>query len=254
MCKHVAAVLYGVGARLDSKPELLFRLRAVNENDLVADIGQALPMSKQGPAVGKVLEADDMAALFGLDMAGADDPAEAGAAALVAKATDKAVAAGKGAKAKGSSRGQVAVAAGKPDLSAARPVAPDVTLPKRQPRADERGTVAAAVGARNGKAAVPSGGKPEPVTRNAGSSRSRPAERKVGSAQPAGQMSRGPKGRGAVRQAASLTSGRPTAALPGKAVGIETLGRSPAQPVPIPVATSRKTRRYAASLTTAPPT
>jgi uncharacterized Zn finger protein len=75
MCKHVAAVLYGVGARLDAKPELLFRLRAVNENELVADIGQVLPMSKQGPAAGKVLEADDMAALFGLDMAGAEESA-----------------------------------------------------------------------------------------------------------------------------------------------------------------------------------
>jgi uncharacterized Zn finger protein len=68
MCKHVAATMYGVGARLDTKPELLFRLRAVNENDLVANIGNVLPLSKQGPAAGKVLEADDMAALFGLDM------------------------------------------------------------------------------------------------------------------------------------------------------------------------------------------
>ena len=76
MCKHVAAVLYGVGARLDAKPELLFRLRAVNENDLVADIGDALPMAKQGPAAGKVLEADDMAALFGLDMGEAAEPVE----------------------------------------------------------------------------------------------------------------------------------------------------------------------------------
>jgi uncharacterized Zn finger protein len=38
MCKHVAAVLYGVGARLDEQPQLLFRLRAVDENDLVAPI------------------------------------------------------------------------------------------------------------------------------------------------------------------------------------------------------------------------
>jgi uncharacterized Zn finger protein len=74
MCKHVAATLYGVGARLDAKPELLFRLRAVDENDLVADIGDALPMSKQGPAAGRVLEADDMAALFGLDMGGVAEP------------------------------------------------------------------------------------------------------------------------------------------------------------------------------------
>jgi uncharacterized Zn finger protein len=68
MCKHVAASLLGVGARLDVKPELLFRLRGVDENDLVADIGLALPMAKKGPAAGKVLESDDMAALFGLDM------------------------------------------------------------------------------------------------------------------------------------------------------------------------------------------
>jgi uncharacterized Zn finger protein len=75
LCKHVAAALYGVGSRLDAKPELLFRLRAVNENDLVATIGDVLPMSKQGPAAGKVLEADDMAALFGLDMGDVEDPA-----------------------------------------------------------------------------------------------------------------------------------------------------------------------------------
>jgi uncharacterized Zn finger protein len=76
MCKHVAAALYAVGARLDAKPELLFRLRAVDENDLVADIGNVLPMSKQGPGAGKVLEADDMAALFGLDMGDVAEPAE----------------------------------------------------------------------------------------------------------------------------------------------------------------------------------
>nr|WP_294550203.1 hypothetical protein [uncultured Rhodopila sp.] len=74
MCKHVAATLYGVGSRLDVKPELLFLLRSVSEKDLVADIGTALPMSKQGPAAGKVLETGDMAALFGLDMGGEDAP------------------------------------------------------------------------------------------------------------------------------------------------------------------------------------
>jgi uncharacterized Zn finger protein len=85
MCKHVAAVMYGVGARLDARPELLFRLRAVNENDLVANIGNVLPMSKQGPAAGKVLEADDMAALFGLDMGDVAEPAEVVAPAPVTK-------------------------------------------------------------------------------------------------------------------------------------------------------------------------
>jgi uncharacterized Zn finger protein len=69
MCKHVAAVLYGVGARFDQQPELLFRLRAVDETELIAHIDQALPMSKTGPIAGKVLDTDDLSAMFGLDMA-----------------------------------------------------------------------------------------------------------------------------------------------------------------------------------------
>ena len=69
MCKHVAAVLYGIGARLDQQPELLFRLRAVDEKDLLVGIDNSLPMTKAGPAAGKVLEADDLSAMFGLDMA-----------------------------------------------------------------------------------------------------------------------------------------------------------------------------------------
>jgi uncharacterized Zn finger protein len=71
MCKHVAAVLYGVGARLDHQPELLFRLRAVDEKDLVTGLDQALPAKKR-PTRGKVLEADDLSAMFGLDMAEAE--------------------------------------------------------------------------------------------------------------------------------------------------------------------------------------
>jgi uncharacterized Zn finger protein len=69
MCKHVAAVLYGVGARLDHKPELLFRLRAVNETELVADIDVALPISRRGTGSDKILEGGDLSALFGLEMA-----------------------------------------------------------------------------------------------------------------------------------------------------------------------------------------
>jgi len=36
MCKHVAAVLYGIGARLDQQPELLFVLRGVDHNELIS--------------------------------------------------------------------------------------------------------------------------------------------------------------------------------------------------------------------------
>jgi uncharacterized Zn finger protein len=89
MCKHVAAVLYGVGARLDKQPELLFRLRAVNENELVAQIDQALPMSKSGPAAGKVLDADDLSSMFGLDMAGADTPPDVAGNAKSPRASRK---------------------------------------------------------------------------------------------------------------------------------------------------------------------
>ncbi len=68
MCKHVAAVLYGVGARLDYAPELLFRLRAVEAADLVAGIDSAPTLASTGPAAAKVLQTDDVSALFGLDM------------------------------------------------------------------------------------------------------------------------------------------------------------------------------------------
>ncbi len=74
MCKHIAAVLYGVGSRLDKEPELLFRLRAVDEKDLIAGVDKALPLSKKAPAAKKVLRADDVSALFGLDMAGEAPP------------------------------------------------------------------------------------------------------------------------------------------------------------------------------------
>jgi len=69
MCKHVAAVLYGIGARLDHQPELLFRLHSVDEKDLIAGAGKALPQAKRSPAASKVLGGEDLAAMFGLDMA-----------------------------------------------------------------------------------------------------------------------------------------------------------------------------------------
>lgn len=68
MCKHVAAVLYGIGARLDERPELLFRLRKVDEKDLVARAGEGLALSAKGPADEKVLADGDLSELFGLDI------------------------------------------------------------------------------------------------------------------------------------------------------------------------------------------
>jgi uncharacterized Zn finger protein len=69
MCKHVAAVLYGIGARLDHQPELLFTLRQVEQQDLIADAGAELPAKARRPASTKVLAIDDLSEMFGIDIA-----------------------------------------------------------------------------------------------------------------------------------------------------------------------------------------
>ena len=69
MCKHVAAVLYGIGARLDEQPQLLFVLRDVDENELLASAGQDIALTLAAPNAAKVLDESDVAALFGLEMA-----------------------------------------------------------------------------------------------------------------------------------------------------------------------------------------
>ena len=69
MCKHVAAVLYAIGARLDQQPDLIFRLHNVDEKELIAGAGTALPQAKKAPAASKVLGGEDLSVLFGLDMA-----------------------------------------------------------------------------------------------------------------------------------------------------------------------------------------
>jgi uncharacterized Zn finger protein len=75
MCKHVAAVLYGVGARLDEQPELLFRLRRVEGAELLAGAAADMPFAAGTPTAGRVLRDDDVAALFGIDMAMPPEPA-----------------------------------------------------------------------------------------------------------------------------------------------------------------------------------
>jgi uncharacterized Zn finger protein len=69
MCKHVAAALYGVGARLDAEPRLLFVLRGVDEGELIARAGQDVALNRAAPSAAKVLDDGDVAALFGLEMA-----------------------------------------------------------------------------------------------------------------------------------------------------------------------------------------
>jgi uncharacterized Zn finger protein len=81
MCKHVAGALYGIGARLDTEPRLLFELRGVDESELVAGADQVGGRLKSAPRGAKVLADDDVAALFGLEMTETVDSASAGPAA-----------------------------------------------------------------------------------------------------------------------------------------------------------------------------
>lgn len=69
MCKHIAAVLYGIGARLDQQPELLFRLHKLNENELISRAAADLPLPRRRAVPGNVLRSNDLSELFGLDFA-----------------------------------------------------------------------------------------------------------------------------------------------------------------------------------------
>ena len=78
MCKHVAAVMYGVGARLDDKPELLFLLRKVDHLELIAGAVDSAPVVDAGKSRGKkTIAAGDLADVFGIEMAEAETPTEA---------------------------------------------------------------------------------------------------------------------------------------------------------------------------------
>ncbi|MBK8870787.1 MAG: SWIM zinc finger family protein [Elusimicrobia bacterium] len=67
MCKHVAATLYGVGARLDHKPELLFQLRKVDHQELIMDAGSATTLT-QGQTSDSSLATADLTTVFGIDI------------------------------------------------------------------------------------------------------------------------------------------------------------------------------------------
>jgi uncharacterized Zn finger protein len=85
MCKHVAAVLYGIGARLDHQPELLFVLRKVDQQDLIVKAGSDLSKTQEKPVGAKVLTSDDLSGIFGIEMAPATPPKRAAASAITAR-------------------------------------------------------------------------------------------------------------------------------------------------------------------------
>ena len=75
MCKHVAATLYGIGARLDNEPDLFFKLRKVKMKDLITQAVQGKTrklLQKAKKKTGRVIAEADVADVFGIDM---EDPA-----------------------------------------------------------------------------------------------------------------------------------------------------------------------------------
>ncbi|MEX0775711.1 MAG: SWIM zinc finger family protein [Phycisphaeraceae bacterium] len=65
MCKHVAAVLYGVGSRLDNRPDLLFTLRGVDPQELIAT-ELALPSARH--AAVQTLADDQLSEIFDIEL------------------------------------------------------------------------------------------------------------------------------------------------------------------------------------------
>ncbi len=70
MCKHVAAVLYGVGVLLDTKPELLFTLRGVDQAELLSS-ASSTTITDLSAGAGD-LAGTDLSALFGIDLGSLD--------------------------------------------------------------------------------------------------------------------------------------------------------------------------------------
>ncbi len=84
MCKHVAATLYGIGARLDEDPLLFFKLREVSVDDLISRTVKKTKkklLRKAKTAKADVIPDSDVSALFGIEM---DEPLLEGAGGVAA--------------------------------------------------------------------------------------------------------------------------------------------------------------------------
>lgn len=68
ICKHLAAVFYAIGHRLDTRPELLFLLRGVDQAELVtAATKESVSRAVRGDAAHALADAD-LSAIFGIDL------------------------------------------------------------------------------------------------------------------------------------------------------------------------------------------
>jgi uncharacterized Zn finger protein len=71
LCKHVAASLYGVGAKLDQNPTLLFLLRGVDAADLISKASAAEAVRQTAATAGgaPVMSETEVADVFGIELA-----------------------------------------------------------------------------------------------------------------------------------------------------------------------------------------
>ncbi len=68
MCKHVAATFYGVGARLDQAPELFFRLRRVDQAELLTEAGNGTALAASQKGKRKQIAESALADVFGIEI------------------------------------------------------------------------------------------------------------------------------------------------------------------------------------------
>ncbi|HUQ07080.1 MAG TPA: hypothetical protein VM261_31525 [Kofleriaceae bacterium] len=144
MCKHVAATMYGIGARLDQAPELLFTLRKVSAAELVSAAAEAVPASRGATRSTRVLNDDGgsgLSALFGIEIVASHaEDAPAGRArrpreTRETRTTGSTRATGPSSTASRTSKRAVSTASRTPKVAAA--------IASRTPKAEGRGRSAA---------------------------------------------------------------------------------------------------------------
>jgi uncharacterized Zn finger protein len=74
LCKHLAAVLYGVGNRLDTSPELLFKLRNVDHTELVGSAIAEGNLDRTLSAGDESLAGGDLGEIFGIELDESQSP------------------------------------------------------------------------------------------------------------------------------------------------------------------------------------
>ena len=158
MCKHVAAALYGVGARLDEKPELLFVLRQVDHLELIEQAAAGQALTPAATAGQKIIAEADLAEVFGIEL----DPAGAGTAKPPAEGAAAPAATARSSR----RRAKAAAKTGPSALPTSKP-------PKPTGKAARRQVEAGKAGRRKSPAVKPTGraGRSSPIARKGSSVR-----------------------------------------------------------------------------------